>query len=110
MAYTAPSSMTQTLTTAAATGAAMVLKYQDSSVFTAFAKGTFGSGTLTLEISPTTDSTTDWQAVPSISWTADGVKTISGYYAKRARGVLAGSTAATVVLTLVGVSSGVTVS
>lgn len=106
--YTTPGATAQTFTADNAGTTTNTVKYGETSAFSVYAKGTWGGGTLKLQASPSDSSTTDWQDVPSISFTADGVKTVSGYYARRLRWVLTGSTAPSLTATIVGLSTGTT--
>lgn len=105
--YTAPASTKQSFTADDAGTTSFSVKFAETSVFTVYAYGTFGSGTLKLQGSPE-DSGTNWTDLTSINFTAAGVKTVSGFFARRLRWVLTGSTTPAIDAFITGVSTGVT--
>lgn len=106
--FSKPPSTKQSFTADDVGTVAYSVKFGETSVFSVYTYGTFGSGTLKLQGSPE-DTGTNWTDITSISFTAAGVKSVSGFHARRLRWVLSGSTTPAIDAFIVGVSTGVSV-
>lgn len=72
-----------------------------------YATGTFGSGTLKVQVSPV-DSGNVWCDLPSASWTSAAYKHLQTF-ARRVRLVLSGSTSASITVYMTGPGTSTTI-
>lgn len=90
-----------------ATGTALAIDHTDNGYFCFYATGTWGGGTMKLQVSPSDSGTTDFVDVTGASMTADGYK-VCQVFGRRVRAVLSGATAPTLSAKVVGVNTGLT--
>lgn len=93
--------------TADGNGTAVSIHEAPSSYFTFYASGTFGSGTVKLQISPD-DTGSVWVDVTGASLTTAGYKICQGQ-GRRLRAVVSGSTGATISVKVAGLNTDVVV-